>query len=229
MPKRQLEPDLRFRFEDYFKHFSYDFKKRIVNLSLRQHFSAHKIIFFPDDPCDRVFFLRSGRVKLSKISNNQREFCFRQVAQGNFFGDECLLKLPRRGYYATALVNTDLMLIHRSDITRLLQEEAEFSYAVSCALCQRNLDTERSLNALAFLTVRERVLQSLYQRYVCDDVRQDRSLTLTHRDLAQMVSASRETVTKVLQELQQEDIIVLGNRSIEIKDPKVLSQLAGIL
>lgn len=213
--------------EKFFTALSADVVARVETFAYQRQYAPRQIVFFPDDRCDSVFLVVSGRVKLTQVSDQGREICFRHLVRGDLFGEECLVNRPRRGYYAEALSPTLLTLIRSADFIRLVREEPELGHAVACALCRRGLDAERALSAFVFSDVRERVLQRLWELYCREKEFKDESLSVTHQDLANLVGAARETVTCVLHKLQDEGIITLANRRIKIKQPKVLFQMAG--
>lgn len=213
--------------EKFFKKLSPEIVARVETFAYRRQYAPRQIVFFPDDQCDSVFWVVSGRVKITQVSDQGREICFRHLGRGDIFGEECLVNRQRRGYYAEALSSTSLTLINSTDFLRLIREEPDLCNAVACALCQRSMETERALSAMIFADVRERVLQRLWELYCREKEYKDDSLSVTHQELANLVGAARETVTGVLHELRAEGILTLANRRINIKQPKLLFQLAG--
>jgi CRP/FNR family cyclic AMP-dependent transcriptional regulator len=192
-----------------------------------RQYDPRQIIYFPDDRCDYVYWVRSGRVKITHVTEKGKELTFRHLFKGDFFGEECLLALPRRDDYAEAMTGTVLTLVRCDDFLRAVQTEASLSLAVAQHCCRRALAIEETLSDQVFVEVRQRIARRLIKLYRLEVERKEKSrICLTHQELANLIGASRETVTASLRLMQNEGLIALGNRCIRLLDLDGLQQTA---
>ena len=214
--------------ESFFREIPAEVIARLETFSYQRDYEPRQIIFFPDDRCDHVYWIRTGRVKITHVSDKGREISFRHLVKGDMFGEECLVNLSRRFYYAEAISPTVLTLVRSADFARVVREEPDLAYAVACYSCRRAVEVESMLSEFVFAEVRERILRRIWQLYCREQQGNDDSLCLTHQELANLVGAARETVTVVLHALRDEGVLALSNRRINVIKPDVLHQLTGI-
>ncbi len=199
---------------------------RIESFVHHRQYDSRQIIFFPDDPCDFVYWVREGRVRVTRVSGDGRELSFRHLFPGDILGEECLAGRSRRDDYAEALTPSLLCLMRSEDYTRLMGEEVELARAVARSLSSRVMDVEQVLAETVFNTVRSRVAAALIrlQRRVGEA---DRSvLRITHQEVANLVGARRETTTATLHGLQKAGIVRTANRRITIQNQTALEDVA---
>ena len=103
------------------------------------------IIFCQGDRADRVFYVQSGKVKLSVTSTNGKEAVIAVLGDGDFFGEGSLISQPVRLATATALEECTLNRIDKSKMLRVLHDEAQFSDRFTAHLLTRNSRVEADL------------------------------------------------------------------------------------
>jgi len=214
--------------ERFFSHISKDVVARMDALAWHRQYEPRQIIFFPDDACEYVYWVRSGRVKITRVADNGREIAFRHLIRGDMFGEECLINSQRRNDYAEAIAPTLLTMMRSEDFMRVMREEIELCHAIAVHLCRRALDIETVLSEFVFIEVRQRVATRLWHMYRREGRDENVALDITHQEIANLVGAARETVTNVLNALRAEGIISLGNRRIRIVNAEQLRRLSEI-
>lgn len=214
--------------ERFFRGMSNDILERVNAFAYHRRYEPKQIIHFPDDPCDYVYWVRSGRVKITRLSVSGREISFRHLFQGDMFGAECLVQSLRRENYAEAITPTLLTLLRSEDFSRIMREEPEFCHAVACQLCRRAMDTETVLTEFAFVDVRTRVASRLWHLFQREQHQSDQPLTVTHQDIANLAGTARETATVALHSLREEGIISLSNSQIHVIRQEELKRLAEL-
>lgn len=224
MIRRNLKRVLSLREESFFRRMSDHTISSVEAYVHHREYESHQIVFFPDDPCDYAYWVRDGRVKLTRPSPEGREAAFRHVFPGDLFGEECLLGQSRRGMYAEAVSRTILCIMRADDFRRVMRDEVEISFEVARRLCERATAMEDVWFETVFKPVRNRVASGLLrlQRRMGGNV-----IRATHQDLAGLIGATRETTTAVLHELQKEGMLETGNRRIEVLDTAALERIAG--
>ena len=209
---RSMTPIVRAKVEAFVYHRDYDIRQ---------------VVYFPDDPCDYVYWVREGRIRVTRVSGDGRELTYRHLTAGDMLGEESLAERPKRNDYAEALEPSTLCLMRTDDFRRVAREEVELAHAVALRLSQRVLELEQTLAETVFNTVRSRVASALLRLSRRDGHRRLSSLNITHQEVANLVGATRETVTGVLHGLRGEGVLELANRRLRIVDTAALRQAAG--
>lgn len=192
--------------------------ERIEEVAGFREYEPRQTIFFPDDACDTVFWVHSGRAKVTRAFGENRAFTFRHLAEGDMLGEECLVERRTREDQAEALTDTVLIQLDAQDFRRIAREVAEFSHAISRALCRRAMDLEQVLVETVSVPVRQRIALGLVRLCRQEDVPFDGALRVTHQELADLVGTTRETATGVLHDLREGGLIDLAHRRILVHD-----------
>lgn len=199
---------------------------KVETFVYHREYEERQIIYFPDDPCDYVYWIREGRIKITRVSPDQRELTFRHLLPGDMLGEECLSKQQRRNNYAEALEPTILCLMRAEDFQRLVGEEVELARAVAERLSRRVSEVEEVLAETVFNTVRGRVASGLLRLHRGKSDKGGTALRVTHQELANLVGSTRETTTAVLHGLRKDGMIEMANRRVTVLDPAALEHAA---
>jgi CRP/FNR family transcriptional regulator len=224
--KKRLKLDFSLREEPFFRSMSEPVVTRLESLAHHREYEPRQIIYFPDDPSDYVYWVREGRVKVTRVSSDGRELTFRHLFAGDMFGEECLGEKPKRGAYAEAITRTILCLMRARDFRRITREEGEVSLMLAKRLCHRIDELEQVLAETVFKTVRSRVASGLMRLYQRAASHEQGTLTVTHQEIANLVGSTRETTTVVLHGLRRDGILDIANRRVVILDPAALEHAA---
>ena len=103
------------------------------------------LVFSQGDRADSVYYVRSGKVKISVTSASGKEAVVGVMGEGDFFGEGSLISQPVRLATATALEECTLDRIEKSKMLRVLHEEAQFSDRFTAHLLTRNSRVEADL------------------------------------------------------------------------------------
>lgn len=159
-------------------------------------------LFEEGDPGDRLFVIRTGKVKLGRRSSDGRENLLAVLGPGEMFGELSLFDRGRRTATATAVSDTELYELGHDELIQFLERTPGVAKHLLHALARRLRRTNDALADLVFSDVPGRVAKALLdlaQRFgepTDDGIKV--ALDLTQEELAQLVGASRETVNKAL-------------------------------
>src|SRR5688572_30799147 len=103
------------------------------------------VIFSQGDPANDVLYLQQGRVKLSVLSKAGKEAVIAVLGPGDFFGEGCLAGQPRRMASATALTATTVLVVEKSQMVKLLRQEATLADRFLAHMLARNIRIEEDL------------------------------------------------------------------------------------
>jgi len=197
-----------------------------------RHALAHDIIYSAEEAEGRVLMIDEGKVRQCKVTEDGREVTLSVLSAGEFFGD-----LGRREHescdtFAEAVTDTTLLEVPRADFEELLRHAPDVCLAVIESMATQLRRREGQIEDLVFRTVSERVASTLI-RLANDHGRVGRQgvtidLRLTHKDIANMVAATRETVTGVLSGFRREGAIEMDQKHVRIADYERLRTAAGL-
>ncbi|HEY54639.1 MAG TPA: Crp/Fnr family transcriptional regulator [Caldilineae bacterium] len=190
-------------------------------------FSAGETIFLQEDPASAIYLITEGRIKIERVTPDgyQSVLCVR--GPGDIF---CPVPLLDRG---TQLGTARAM----TDVTLLWAEREEFNIACAdcsqlMALVQRDclLEVRRivgRMESFAFRNIRERVAYTVLEESArnADHGEPQNELRITHQELAGLVGASRESVSRTLSKLEQAGMVETGRGRLIIRDRAKLQRI----
>jgi CRP/FNR family transcriptional regulator, cyclic AMP receptor protein len=178
------------------------------------------------DKGDRFYIIISGSVEISRFEHG-RKFVLSTLQESDFFGEMALFEEDElRSANAEALEKTSLLSINRNDLLGFLEIYPNVSYQLITTLIKRLRKTNEQIHDITFLDVRSRIYKKIlslgkeYGVILNDEVMIN--MRLTHQQIADMVGCTREMVTKVLIELQEESVIDIVKKKIIIKNKLIL-------
>jgi CRP/FNR family cyclic AMP-dependent transcriptional regulator len=120
-----------------------------------------KIIFRQGDPSDAVFYVQSGKIKTTVVSEEGKEAVVALLGTGDFFGEGCLTGQPQRLATVSALTECVIVRISKTDITRVIHEEPAFAELFISHLLARNSRVEEDLVDQLFNSSEKRLARTL--------------------------------------------------------------------
>jgi CRP/FNR family cyclic AMP-dependent transcriptional regulator len=124
-------------------------------------FRAQEIVFRQGDPADAVFYVNTGRVQLTVVSDQGKEGIIALFGPGDFFGEGCLAGQPIRLASAVTTTASTISRIEKDAMVRLLHEEHEFSEKFMAFLLTRNIQVEADLVDQLFNSSEKRLARLL--------------------------------------------------------------------
>jgi CRP/FNR family cyclic AMP-dependent transcriptional regulator len=128
--------------------------------TLANHPKNHQI-FSQGDPADSVFYIQSGKIKLTVVSQQGKEAVVAILSTGDFFGEGCLAGQPLRMATATAMSDCSIMQLEKAGVARLLHAEPAFSELLLHHLLSRNIRIEEDLVDQLFNSSEKRLARVL--------------------------------------------------------------------
>jgi CRP-like cAMP-binding protein len=167
------------------------------------------------DTADRIYFLRRGRVAVMTATPEQRPVLLRTIEAGQSFGELCLCttRTRTRGTTATALIACEATEIKLSQFLGYLRQSREALEALVCTLCLRLTDAEHRVEVLAHRGAEQRLGRLMLRlgtsgaRAGHVDRRNTVTLSVSHRELAQIAGMSRSHVTVTLGRLRRRGLV----------------------
>jgi CRP/FNR family transcriptional regulator len=168
-----------------------------------------------DDPADRIYFLRRGRVAIMTATPEHRPVLLRTIEADQAFGELCLCsnRTGTRGTTATALIACEAIEIKLSQFLGYLRQHREALEALVCTFCQRLTEAEHRVEVFAHRGAEQRLgrlmlrLGSSGARDRRSDRRDTVTLSLSHNELARMAGMSRSHVTVTMGRLRRRGLV----------------------
>lgn len=183
----------------------------------------------PGDHPDRVYVVRSGVVKVQKPVDKARDITVDFYTRGQIVGEDALYVESGRQTRAEAYDDTVLIALPRQELARLMRRNGAFGSAVAVEIGRRRARMEDRLQNLLFRTADAR-LAGLFLDLAQDfGVRDSRgvivNLKLTHKEMAALIGATRETVSFAVLDLRKNGLILTEGRRVILLDEGGLEAL----
>jgi len=179
-------------------------------------------VFHEGDPGDRLYIIRSGKVKLGHRSPNGRENLLSVLGPGEMFGELSLFDPGPRTATASAVADARLFELTHPELIKWVDRYPSVVTQLLAALARRLRRTNETLADLVFSDVPGRVakalldLSSRFGEPTEDGLRVAHDLT--QEELAQLVGASRETVNKALADFTSRGWVRREGRAVVLLD-----------
>jgi len=200
-------------------------------LSVRHHYPRGAVLFVEGQRAHGIYEVRQGRVKVSIASAEGKTLVLRIAQPGEILGMNATLMGQNYAATAETLESCQLDFIGGEQLLKLLEQDNRAYAGVAQAL-SRKLSSVVEHTRLLFLSqsVAERLARLLVKW--CDEEGRNTAHGirlnpgLTHEEIAQMICASRETVTRLLSEFRRRDILTLDGEAIFVLNRKALELVA---
>jgi len=205
-----------------FASFSEEPLRLLATVVTRRSVTRGTMIMAAGDPTDSLYIVLSGRLKVMMSDADGKEVILTIIGPGEFFGEMGLIDDAPRSASVVAIEPCELLAITRRDFKKCLAENFEMSMAVMRGLVRRLREADRKIGSLALLDVYGRVARLLLD--MAETVEGQKMVTkrLPKQDIAKMIGASREMVSRVMKDLQMGGFIEMRGSTIVLRDTILL-------
>jgi CRP/FNR family cyclic AMP-dependent transcriptional regulator len=198
--------------------------KVLARMMVRTSFGRNATIICAGDPTDSLFIVINGRLKVLMSDEQGREVILSLLGPGEFFGEMGLLDDSPRSASVVTQEPCELLSITKTDFKRSLAENFDLSLMVMRGLVKRLREADRKISSLALMDVYGRVARLLLE--MADDIDGEKVIVrkLSKQDIAKMIGASREMVSRVMKDLQLGGYFEVRGRSIVLRDNILLAE-----
>src|SRR6266704_6919261 len=167
----------------------------------RKAYPKNSTIIAAGDPTDAMYIVVSGRLKVVMSDKEGQEVILAILNQGEFFGEMGLIAQAPRSATVTTIEPCELLTITRADCTKCLQGNFDLTMNVIRGLVKRLREADKKIGSLALMDVCGRVARLLME--MAETVDGQKVVTkLPKQQIAKMVGATREMVTRVMKEME---------------------------
>lgn len=202
----------------------------VEKMTTMQSFRKKEPIYIMGQPGKSVYLLKKGVVKISRVLPDGRELVLGLLKAGEIFGELEAVNEEDRQAQAEAHDDVMICVMNRNDFLRLMQSKPELGVRLSKIIGFRRRIIENKLENLIFKTISQKLgilLLELAEQFGRKEPRGILiDLSLTHQDFANLVAASRTTVTETLQAFREQGFIDIQGRRIRLVKPDALKSLS---
>ena len=199
----------------------------IGRLMARCEIEGGRLIFNEGDPCEGLYVVERGAVKIFKTSSSGREQVLTVERAGSIVAE---LPVFDEGPYPAscqAVEDSSLLFLSRDDFRVICLEMPTLALKVLKAVGSRLRRLVTLIEELSFTTVRQRLAASLVRRAESEGVRSDRGLCITlpaNHEIGAEIGTVRELVSRNLSRFQAEGFISMDGKEVCVLD---LDRLRG--
>jgi len=195
---------------------------QISKLGIRKNFTKDSVVLFEHETGSALFVIVSGKVKVSRVSDDGKEVILTILGESDFFGEMAILDGLARSANVTAMEDSELFIIQRSEFLELLQNHPEIAIALLQELTQRLRSADMKIKSLSLKDAEGKVATVILQ--LADDIGKIKHGTVEieklpfQHDLANMAGTSRETISRTLHSFAKKGMVELDGSKLKILD-----------
>lgn len=187
-------------------------------------------IYLAGEPDENLYFLKKGRVKISRIDESGKEFTLTLLEPGEIFGELGLFDDSPRETMAVALEDSLICMMRRTDFEAYAVNKPELAFRLNKLMGLRLRQIENRIAELLFRDVPSRLARLLlrladqHPRQTKHGVRID--IKLSQQELANLIGATREMTSMTLNSFRKKDFIDIQSKYIYITNRRRLEAIA---
>jgi CRP/FNR family cyclic AMP-dependent transcriptional regulator len=202
--------------------------RHIAELLQKHILRKGEVLFRNGEEGHSLYMITSGKIKIVRQSRDGGEMILAVISSGDFCGEMALLDGMPRSADAVAVEETHLYGLNRKDFLAYVMKNETAVKAILFALSKRLRKADDFLEDIFFLNVAARLSKKLVELAVSNGIREDGNgpikLSVTQKDLAGMIGATRESVNKELRVLREKNLVSLSGNAILIQDVEALKK-----
>ena len=190
----------------------------LTSVVSRRSFARGTTIIAAGDVTDSLYLVISGRLKVIMSDDEGREVILSMLGPNEYFGEMGLIDDATRSASVISLEACELLVLSKRDFRKSLSENFEMAMTVMRGLVKRLRDADRKIGSLALMDVYGRVARLLLEMSEMIDGQHVVTRKVAKQDIAKMIGASREMVSRVMKDLQVGGYIDVRGNSIYLRD-----------
>jgi CRP/FNR family transcriptional regulator/CRP/FNR family cyclic AMP-dependent transcriptional regulator len=199
----------------------------LCRMMLHKRFDTGQTIVHEEDEQGQTFFIiLSGIVHVAVVTSEGKNAILATLKRGDFFGEMALLDGEPRSASVIAAQECELFLLYRKVFLDILQRYPKIAVHLLTEMSKRLRRANRHINTLSMMSVYGRVADVLLQLAKDQGQRLNNMIIIpnrpTHQAIADMTGTSRETVSRILSQLQKKHYIAVDGKKMVILNEKKL-------
>lgn len=179
-------------------------------------------IYMAGDQAQRIYLIAEGKVKIGYYTDEGKEVIKAILGKGELFGELALLGEETRSDFAVAQEPTNLCPLDLDTLQELMLENKNFSLKIRKLIGYRFRKLERRLELLVFKDVRTRLVEFIRELAAEKGQKVGMETLVKHpftqKDIADLIGSSRQTVTQLMNEMRDQNLINFSRKRLLIRD-----------
>ena len=196
----------------------------LTQVLLRKPYPRNSTVVAAGDPSDALYIVISGRLKVTISDKEGREAILAILNQGDFFGEMGLIDQAPRSATVVTIESCELLTITRTDFMKCLQKNFDLAMNVIRGLVERLREADKKIGSLALMDVCGRVARLLMEMAETVDGQKVVTRKLPKKQIAKMIGASREMVSRVMKEMETSGHIEVRAHRILLRESLALTK-----
>ena len=196
-----------------------------------QQFKKGQTIFEEGTYPHGLYCISNGKIKVTQTGSDGREHIVHLSKDGDVMGYRAVLSGDKYSCSAVALENSSVCFIPTKVFVSMVEKDPKLAFKIIHLLSNELKVAEKGITDIAQKSVKERLAQGLLllkESYGFETDNATLNVAMTREDIANIVGTARETVIRLLFELDREGVIHLDGKKIKIVDQSKLLRLANI-
>lgn len=196
--------------------------ENIINLASIRDYKKYEMILFEDQLETKFFVVLSGRVKKSRYTEDGQEAVLSFLGEGEFFGEMAVFEDEYRDSTVMAIEPSRILSVHRDEFLEFMNNCAQLNINLLKEMTQKIRRRNAQIKSLTVQNATGKVASTILR--FADDYgafnlgKIEITRLPTHRDIANMVGTSRETISRALKFLTQKGYIQRQGNKLVICD-----------
>ena len=187
------------------------------------YYKKDQFIYFPNEPAQYIYMIAEGRVRIGRYLDDGKEIVTAILGMGEIFGELALAGEEKRTDFAQAMDDkTTVCPLSIDELKQLMYGNQELSFKMLKLVGLRLMKLERKLELLVFKDARTRIIEFIKDSATWKGKKVGYETLvptkLTHKDIAALTGTSRQTVTTILNELKEKNLINFDRKKILVRD-----------
>lgn len=190
--------------------------QRLSQVAMRRRAGRNEQVVRAGEDAESLIVLLTGRAKVTNFDEEGREIILAWLGPGEFFGEMGLIDGSPRSASVVAVEPCELLTIGKTEFQRCMQDNFQVAQKLMQILVRRLREADRNIESLALLDVYGRVARLLLDLSEEEGGKRLVRQKISKQDMARMIGASREMVSKVMRDLEVGGYIISSGDQITI-------------
>jgi CRP/FNR family transcriptional regulator len=223
-----------FREHHFFCELADDSRDAFEQLKITNTYPAGSMLFVEGQPANGVYLLCQGRVKLFTCSREGKVVILHIALPGELLGLSAVVADEDYEVSAEVIEPCQTNYVRRSDFMQLMRRYPDIGMKAVLHLSRQYQDAYHQIRSFGLSNSVAEKLAKLMLEWCDSDVSVDSvdvpvrvRMHFTHEEMAEMIGTSRETVTRLLKQFKQLDLITIKGSDLYVHDPRRLEGIIG--
>jgi CRP/FNR family transcriptional regulator, polysaccharide utilization system transcription regulator len=183
-----------------------------------------QVVFFEDRLPVGIYCMRSGKVKISRVTSDGKEQIVRVAHSGSLLGVKSIVNGSRHSTSAITLENSEICFIPRALVLRLIVDCGSVSSRIMLHLVELLEEAERKISSLAHKSVKQRLAEILLLLETLFQPDEDGRIwiCMSREDIGSLIGTATASVIRLMAEMKEKGLIESQGRLICITDREAL-------